>query len=55
MSATGNLGEVFAAHAGSERTAIVDLFRPEAPRTLSYREFDRACGAMAYATCRASR
>ena len=47
MSATGNLGEVFAAHAGSERTAIVDLFRPEAPRTLSYREFDRACGAMA--------
>ncbi len=47
MTPTGNLGDVFAAHAGSERTAIVDLLRPEAPRTLSYRAFDRACGAMA--------
>ncbi len=47
MTPSGNLGDIFAAHADSERTAIVDLFRPEAPQTLSYRAFDRACGAMA--------
>ena len=47
MTPSGNLGDVFAAHAGSGRTAVVDLFRPEAPRDLSYRALDRACGAMA--------
>ncbi len=47
MTPTGNLGCVFAAHAGSDRPAVVDLFDPDRPRTLSHRELDRACGAMA--------
>ena len=47
MTRTGNLGCVFAAHAGSDSPAIVDLYDPDRPRTLSHRELDRACGAMA--------
>ena len=47
MTPTGNLGCVFAAHAGSDRPAVINLFDPDRPRTLSHRELDRACGAMA--------
>lgn len=47
MTRTGNLGCVFAAHAESDSRAVVDLFDPDRPRTLSHRELDRACGAMA--------
>ncbi len=47
MTGAANLGNVFAAHAAAERTAVVDLFRPEAPRSLSFRGLDRACGALA--------
>ena len=47
MTRTGNLGCVFAAHAGSDRPAVIDLFDPDRPRTLSHHALDRACGAMA--------
>ncbi len=47
MTRPRNLGCVFAAHAGSDRPAVIDLFDPDRPRTLSHRELDRACGAMA--------
>ena len=47
MTRPGNLGCVFAAHAGSDSPAIVDLYDPDRPRTLSHRALDRACGAMA--------
>ena len=36
----GNLGLLFAAHAHSERTAIVDLYVPGRPREVSYRALD---------------
>ena len=47
MTGAANLGDVFAAHAGSDRIAVVDLYRPDAPETLSYRALDAACGAVA--------
>ncbi len=47
MTRPRNLGSVFASHAGSDRPAVVDLFDPDRPRSLSHRELDRACGAMA--------
>ena len=34
----GNLGLLFAAHAQSERTAIVDLYDAAKPRAVSFRE-----------------
>ena len=47
MTGAANLGDVFAAHAASDRIAVVDLFRPDAPKTVSYRALDAACGAVA--------
>ena len=47
MTRARNLGCIFAAHAGSDDPAIVDLYDPDRPRTLSHRALDRACGAMA--------
>ena len=47
MTRRRNLGSVFAAHAGSEAAAVIDLFDPDRPRRLSHRALDRACGAMA--------
>ena len=44
---SGNLGDVFARHAGSGRTAIVDLSDPGAPREHGYLEFCAACDAVA--------
>ena len=44
---SGNLGDVFAAHAGSERIAVVDLYDPAAPREYTYREFSANCDAVA--------
>lgn len=49
----GNLGLLFAAHAQSERTAIVDLYDAAAPRAVSYRELDGLCNAFARGLARA--
>ncbi|MEX2453524.1 MAG: class I adenylate-forming enzyme family protein [Rhodospirillaceae bacterium] len=46
-SASGNLGDVFAAHAKSDRVAVVDLYDPDNPREYSYRAFSGACDAVA--------
>lgn len=46
-SESGNLGDVFAAHAGSDRIAVVDLYDPSDPRKYSYREFSGNCDAVA--------
>ncbi len=43
----GNLGLLFAAHAHEQRAAIVDLHDPEQPRSISYRELDVLCNAVA--------
>ena len=43
----GNLGLLFAAHAQEHRTAIVDLYDPPRPRSVSYRELDQMCNAVA--------
>ncbi len=43
----GNLGLLLHPHARSDKPAIVDLSRPDAPRPLSYRELDAACNAVA--------
>jgi len=47
MGVDGNLGDVFAHHADSDRTAIVDLLDPDAPRERSFREFSAGCDAVA--------
>jgi acyl-CoA synthetase (AMP-forming)/AMP-acid ligase II len=44
---SGNLGDVFMAHADSDRVAVVDLYDTENPRELSYKEFNAACDAVA--------
>src|SRR5262249_26993356 len=49
----GNLGSLFAAHAASDRTAIVDLRDPARPRPGSFRELDAACDAVARGLARA--
>ena len=49
----GNLGVLFAEHAGEERTAIVDLYESERPREVSYRELDALCNAVARGLVRA--
>lgn len=49
----GNLGALFAAHAASQRTAIVDLNDPSQPREVSYAELDRLCNAVARGLTRA--
>jgi len=43
----GNLGLLFAEHAGSDRAAIVDLRDPASPRPVSFRELDAGCNAVA--------
>ena len=49
----GNLGLLFAAHAQSERTAIVDLHVAGKPREISYRALDAMCNAVARGLARA--
>ena len=49
-----NLGLLFAAHAASERTAIVDLSDSARPREISYRELDQMCDAVAGGCVRAA-
>ena len=49
----GNLGLLFAAHAQSERAAIVDLHVPGQPREISYRALDAMCNAVARGLARA--
>jgi long-chain acyl-CoA synthetase len=44
---SGNLGDVFAEHAASDRTAIVDLYDPERPREKSFKALHAACDAVA--------
>ena len=44
---SGNLGLLFAGHARSDRTAIIELRDPDKPRPVSYRELDTACNAVA--------
>src|SRR5262245_33871514 len=43
----GNLGLLFAAHAASDRSAIIDLRDPVMPRPVSFREIDAGCNAVA--------
>ena len=43
----GNLGLLFAEHAASDRIAITDLYNPERPRSISFRELDAGCDAFA--------
>jgi acyl-CoA synthetase (AMP-forming)/AMP-acid ligase II len=49
----GNLGLLFAAHADSERTAIIDLYDAARPREISYRALDQMCDAVARGCARA--
>ncbi|MDB5811799.1 MAG: acetyl-CoA synthetase [Betaproteobacteria bacterium] len=49
----GNLGLLFASHAQSGRTAIVDLYDPAKPREISYRELDAMCDGVAGGCVRA--
>lgn len=46
-SESGNLGDVFSAHAESDRTAVIDLYDPENPREFTFREFSANCDAVA--------
>ncbi|HSQ02403.1 MAG TPA: class I adenylate-forming enzyme family protein [Burkholderiales bacterium] len=43
----GNLGLLFAAHAAAEKPALIDLRDASATRSVSYRELDAACNAVA--------
>ena len=49
----GNLGLLFAAHAHSERTAIIDLHDAARPREVSFRALDALCNAVARGLVRA--
>ena len=49
----GNLGLLFAEHAHATRTAIIDLRDPQRPCTVSFRELDDACNALARGLARA--
>jgi acyl-CoA synthetase (AMP-forming)/AMP-acid ligase II len=49
----GNLGLLFAEHAKSERTAIIELRDPKQPRPVSFRELDAGCDAVARGLARA--
>jgi long-chain acyl-CoA synthetase len=44
---TGNLGALFAAHADSARTALIDLNNPAQPRAVSFRALDGLCNGVA--------
>lgn len=46
-SESGNLGDVFAAHANADRIAVVDLYDPANPRELTFRDFNAACDGAA--------
>ena len=48
-----NLGDVFAAHRDSERIAVVDLYRPDQPREVSFRTLNEAVDALARGLIRA--
>jgi len=43
----GNLGLLFAEHAQSDRTAIIELRDPKRPWAVSFRELDAGCDAVA--------
>jgi len=43
----GNLGLLFAEHAGSDRPAIIELREPGKPRPVSFRELEADCNAVA--------
>ena len=47
LSESGNLGDVFIAHANSDQVAVVDLYDTANPREFSYRVFNAACDAVA--------
>ena len=49
----GNLGLLFASHAASDRTAVIDLRDPAKPRPVSFRELDDGCNAVAHGLARA--
>ena len=49
----GNLGSLLAAHATSDRTAIVDLRDAAGPQPVSFRELDAGCNAVARGLARA--
>ncbi|MBI4205268.1 MAG: acyl--CoA ligase [Betaproteobacteria bacterium] len=49
----GNLGLLFADHAHATRPAIIDLYDPQQPREVSFRELDGACNAAARGLARA--
>jgi acyl-CoA synthetase (AMP-forming)/AMP-acid ligase II len=49
----GNLGQLFAEHAKSDRTAIIDLREPKRPRAVSFRDLDAECDAVARGLVRA--
>ncbi len=53
MSTSGNLGDVFRAHADSDRLAIIDLYDPQAPREISFAELNAGCDALARGLIRA--
>ncbi len=43
----GNLGDIFAHLADSDRTAVIDLYDAGSPRERSFRQLDAGCGAVA--------
>jgi acyl-CoA synthetase (AMP-forming)/AMP-acid ligase II len=43
----GNLGLLFAEHAGLDRPALIELRDPGPPRSVSFRELDAGCNAVA--------
>jgi acyl-CoA synthetase (AMP-forming)/AMP-acid ligase II len=49
----GNLGMLFAQHAASDRTAIIDLRDAGQPRPVTFRELDAGCDAVARGLVRA--
>jgi len=49
----GNLGSLFAAHADSQRIAIIDLHDAARPREINYRALDQMCNAVARGCARA--
>ena len=44
---SGNLGDVFRAHADGGRLAIIDLSDPDAPREIRFAALDAGCDALA--------
>ncbi len=50
---TRNLGDVFAAHRDSDRIAVIDLYRSEAPREIDFRTLNAEVDALARGLVRA--